>query len=404
MSTVPSKNGSPSLRLIVVGRADLDPSLRTDADVEVVRVPSPLEAIGELGEEGPARSAVIVGEDADPRREGEPRARDWMAALRQVDPGVRVLGMSGGGVYDATLEAGASGVEVRAAIDAREPLVESISGEVRVVGLADEGLARTLLQGGDVLSAALTLIRERVGAVEFHPPWEGGAGVLVEWRGKALGRLSGAPDGLLGPQATWLATWLALAEQHAQLREAAFTDALTGAWNRRYFERFLGSALAEAGRLRRSLTILMFDIDDFKKFNDAHGHAAGDLILRETVRLLSSVIRPSDKVCRIGGDEFAVIFHEPEGPRSASSRHPESVFEIARRFQKQVAAQRFPKLGLEAPGTLTISGGLATFPWDGRTPEDLVERCDRLMLESKAQGKNAITLGPGSMGTERRGG
>lgn len=399
MSTVPANSAGPPLRLIVVGRPELDPAMRADPQLELVRVATPLEAIGELAD-GTSPAAVIVGADADPAREGAPRAQDWVDALRRVDPLVRVLGVNPA-QYDAKLQPGAGGAQVRAAVSS--PLLGTISGEVTTIGLADEALARTLLQGGDVATAALELIRRRAGAATFTRG-EGGAGaegVRVEWRGKVLGRLSGAAPALLEGHARWLAAWLALDAQHEQLREAAFTDPLTHAWNRRYFETFLASGIAEAGRERRSLTILMFDIDDFKKFNDAHGHAAGDLILRETVRLLASVIRPSDKVCRIGGDEFAVIFHEPSGPRSATSRHPESVFQIARRFQQQVAAQRFPKLGLEAPGTLTISGGLATFPWDGRTAEELWDRCDKLMLESKAQGKNAITLGPGATAEHR---
>ena len=82
--------------------------------------------------------------------------------------------------------------------------------------------------------------------------------------------------------ASWLAHWLALREQHRQLYSAAFTDSLTGAWNRRYFERFLESAIKDAQRRRQSLTILIFDIDDFKHYNDTYGHPAGDKVLPYT--------------------------------------------------------------------------------------------------------------------------
>jgi diguanylate cyclase (GGDEF)-like protein len=140
----------------------------------------------------------------------------------------------------------------------------------------------------------------------------------------------------------------------------------------------------------------MFDIDDFKVYNDTYGHAAGDEILVEAVKLLRSVIRPSDKVCRIGGDEFVVIFHEPQGPRSPASKHPSDIFQIAHRFEKEICGHKFPKLGRDAPGTLTISGGLATYPWDGATAEALLELADQLALKSKRQGKNCITLGPGA--------
>jgi diguanylate cyclase (GGDEF)-like protein len=141
---------------------------------------------------------------------------------------------------------------------------------------------------------------------------------------------------------------------------------------------------------------MVFDIDDFKKYNDQFGHGAGDDILRESVRLLNSVIRQGDRVCRIGGDEFAVIFADSEAPRHPGSHHPETVDVIARRFQAQICTMRFPKLGVEAPGNLSISGGLATYPWDGTDPETLLQHADKLALESKRKGKNAVTLGPGA--------
>ncbi len=99
----------------------------------------------------------------------------------------------------------------------------------------------------------------------------------------------------------------------------------------------------------------------------------------------------------MGGDEFVVIFDEPEGPRVEGSRHPSNVCDIAERFQKQVSSQKFAKLQELTPGSLTISGGLATFPWDGRTPVELLKKADDLLLQSKRQGKNAITFGPGAL-------
>ena len=202
------------------------------------------------------------------------------------------------------------------------------------------------------------------------------------------------PAPLLAIHARWLAGWLRARDQQSQLRAAAFTDPLTGAYNRRYFERFLATAIDQAREARRHLTVMVFDIDDFKTYNDRYGHDAGDDILREIVRLMRTVIRPTDRVCRIGGDEFAVIFNEPAGPRVEGSRHPESVFMLTQRFQQQVQEHHFPKLGDCAPGTITVSGGLATYPWDGTTPEQLLSKADHHALASKRQGKNAITFGP----------
>lgn len=201
---------------------------------------------------------------------------------------------------------------------------------------------------------------------------------------------------LITKQSQWLSMWIKLEIQQTELRKAAFTDSLTGAWNRRYFNRYLDAAIIQARVARQPLSVMLFDIDDFKHYNDAYGHAAGDEILVETVKLLKSVIRPSDRVCRVGGDEFAVIFYEPSGPRDPESKPLESVYQIATRFQKQICTHRFPKLADEAMGILTVSAGLASFPWDGHDSDSLLDRADQLAIESKASGKNEITLGVGA--------
>lgn len=273
-------------------------------------------------------------------------------------------------------------------------------------GLGDQALVEVAVKGHDITSVAMRVLRDRIGdpGLAFVPPPAGKAGgapqgVPVVWSDAVLGYLvpSRAITTDLTTHARWLAGWLRLRDQHNQLKHAAFTDPLTSAWNRRYLDRFLAGAIDAARGQRWSVTVLMFDIDDFKKYNDEYGHDAGDEILSEVVRLLRSVTRPTDKVCRIGGDEFAVVFHEPEGPRSPDSKHPTTVHAITRRFQQQVIGHKFPKLSGCAPGTLTISGGLATFPWDGQTPAELLARADERAMESKRQGKNAITIGPGAI-------
>ncbi|MEM7623373.1 MAG: GGDEF domain-containing protein, partial [Planctomycetota bacterium] len=207
---------------------------------------------------------------------------------------------------------------------------------------------------------------------------------------------TGATRDAMAAHAAWLAAWMRLSGQNRALRRAAFTDPLTGAWNRRYSSRFLHAAVEKARVARRSLTVLYFDIDGFKRYNDDYGHAAGDEILVEVVRALRAVVRPSDRVCRVGGDEFVVIFYEPDGPRRVDSKPPESVYVLTKRVQQQIRERKFPKLGHEAAGRLTISGGLATYPWDGADAESLLHAADELAIRSKRQGKNAITLGPGA--------
>jgi len=228
---------------------------------------------------------------------------------------------------------------------------------------------------------------------------EGCASVPVLYRGVNLALLFADPPTTeedLSAWAEWLSRWLAMRQQFGDLHDQALKDELTGVWNRRYFNRFLNRILKRAQEDRSQVTLLVFDIDDFKLYNDAHGHGTGDMVLREAARLMGSVVREHDVVARIGGDEFAVIFWDNEGPRKPNSQHPHDVVAMARRFQDAICAHRFPKLLEQAIGRLTVSGGLACYPWDGRTASELLTRADAMALQSKRQGKNAITFGTGS--------
>lgn len=440
----PRESGAAVVRVVLVGKTGLDGRLRLDPDVELVRVRTPLEAVGELSEPvtgaSSLRSVVIIAPDADPAvrrgpegpQEDHARAGEFLAALRHIDPAVRILRLETT-EGDAPIRAGYDGVvradspadslraEVRGIVQPAHPArAESVAEPLEAMpgvtlknavwgDVGDEALARLLVSGRDITDSAVELIRRRFPGrnVRFipaeltgvsPPPEQPCHQASVGWRGRVLGTLRSqdVPAELLAPQATWLASWLALRDQHVQLRDAAFSDPLTGAHNRRFFDHFLGVAIEQARKARLPLTVLVFDIDNFKTFNDQYGHGAGDEILRETVKLLRSVIRPSDKVCRIGGDEFAVIFHEPTGPRTPTSRPPTNIFPFAQRFQKAILDHKFPKLGREAPATLTISGGLATYPWDGGDAQSLLARADELAMQSKKSGKDRITLGPGA--------
>ena len=267
--------------------------------------------------------------------------------------------------------------------------------------LGDTDLVEAMLHGAyGVRPLLLQMVTQKTGWSDVRIEAENttGHGAAIGFGGQDFGFLSatGATADATRPWAHWMARWLALDDAQRELREMAFQDELTSAWNRRYLKEFLGESLVEARRIRRQLTVMVFDIDDFKSYNDRYGHSAGDTILRETVRLLGSTIRDGDRVCRIGGDEFAVVFADMQAPRTPGSTHPESVETIARRFQEQICAMRFPELGLHAPGTLSISGGLASFPWDGQDGESLLHIADQRALESKRRGKNCLTIGPGA--------
>ena len=270
----------------------------------------------------------------------------------------------------------------------------------------DVDLIDALLSGDDdIAEVAVRMIEAHTGlhGVGIRPSDgeapDGHACVRVHYRRTALAKLHAPPpatEAQLLPWADWLGRWLALREQYSELRSMAMRDELTGAWNRRYFDRFLDRILRRAQQDRSQVTLLIFDIDDFKLYNDHHGHGTGDMVLREAARLMRSVVRDHDVVARIGGDEFAVIFWDNERPRKPNSQHPQDVVAMARRFQEAICSHRFPKLLDKAIGRLTVSGGLASFPWDGRTAKELMDRADAMALQSKRQGKNAITFGTGT--------
>ena len=185
---------------------------------------------------------------------------------------------------------------------------------------------------------------------------------------------------------------VATAKRTESLHTLAITDHLTGTYNRRYFYHVIGRILAKAEQKQFPATLLLYDIDDFKRYNDTYGYAAGDDILRETAALMKQSTRSQDIVARIGGDEFAVLFWEPGRPRSPDSRPPETAYVLADRFRQAVAAHSFESLGPEAVGALTISGGLANFPRDGRSCRELLRHADTAIKAAKASGKNGISL------------
>jgi PleD family two-component response regulator len=205
------------------------------------------------------------------------------------------------------------------------------------------------------------------------------------------------------------------AQRIRQLEQLATEDDLTGLKNRRYIREFARQITERAKREGGQVTLLIFDIDDFKHYNDRYGHATGDDILKQAAVLVRRCCRTHDVVGRIGGDEFAVVFwDDPLGGRqrtedgaekgegkpqtserrSASASHPREVLAIAERFIEELEKAELPLdgLGPEGRGVLTISGGLASFPRDGQTSQDLFRQADKALMDAKRSGKNRIYL------------
>jgi len=193
---------------------------------------------------------------------------------------------------------------------------------------------------------------------------------------------------------------LALQERHNGLQRLAITDDLTGIYNGRYFRHFLARIIDKARAMRFPVTLFFFDIDDFKKYNDQYGHGVGDEILRETAALMRRCCRDHDLVARIGGDEFAAVFWEKDGPRVPrdprnvnAGRAPQEPRQILDRFRRLLLTQTFHGLGPTGKGELTISGGLAVYPFDAQDVQGLIDAADKaLMFGAKRAGRNSIHL------------
>jgi diguanylate cyclase (GGDEF)-like protein len=188
------------------------------------------------------------------------------------------------------------------------------------------------------------------------------------------------------------------AREREQWRTLAWTDDLSALHNRRYLEQTLDELIQRALEKRLRLTIVLFDIDDFKTYNDRFGHETGDKLIQEVAVLLKRCTRERDIIVRYGGDEFIVVFWDAEKRRVPGSEHPREAMHVATRFRRAIAEHDFECLGPDAPGPVTISGGLACFPWNGNTRAQLLAAADEALLEAKRTGKNRIRLAGGPNG------
>jgi len=160
----------------------------------------------------------------------------------------------------------------------------------------------------------------------------------------------------------------------------ATVDGLTDLYNHRYFQETLKQQMEMAKRYGSSVSLIIVDIDFFKKFNDTYGHQAGDAVLRQVAQVLKKNVRTSDVVCRYGGEEMSIILPNTNNAEARVN---------AERICKAVAEKPF-KLNATDESHVTISLGVSTFPQDGEDSKALIETADRGLYRAKENGRNQV--------------
>ncbi|HET6778310.1 MAG TPA: diguanylate cyclase [Gemmatimonadales bacterium] len=166
-----------------------------------------------------------------------------------------------------------------------------------------------------------------------------------------------------------------LRKQNEELERLSTSDALTGLYNRRYLTQRLSEELVRSYRHKGSFSVLMADVDEFKKYNDAFGHPAGDEVLKKVATILLGSTRAVDCTARYGGEEFAVLL---------TGTSAEVASEVAERIRARVESQEF------AGRKITLSIGLAEFPENGQTADEVISSADEALYAAKRNGRNRV--------------
>lgn len=164
-----------------------------------------------------------------------------------------------------------------------------------------------------------------------------------------------------------------------RLEQLSTTDGLTGLTNHRHFQTRLQAETERARRSNLALSLLMVDVDHFKRFNDRYGHPSGDTALREVARVLSDGRRINDLVCRYGGEEFAIVLPDTDGDAAEG---------LAERIRVRFTGQA--ESATKHLHGLTVSIGVASAPEDGSTAQDLLQSADVALYRAKRRGRNRV--------------
>ncbi|MBL8207409.1 MAG: diguanylate cyclase [Blastocatellia bacterium] len=168
-----------------------------------------------------------------------------------------------------------------------------------------------------------------------------------------------------------------------QLRGRALMDEQTQVHNRRYLDDYLHKQLAVADRQRRPLSVMMIDIDYFKRFNDTYGHEAGDVVLKQFAQTLKGALREGELIARYGGEEFTIVMH-------GTAREAMTLAERLRRAVASLSFSQFTNNGEDVKITMSI--GIAEFPSSGHTLEEILKAADLALYQAKDAGRNCVKV------------
>jgi diguanylate cyclase (GGDEF)-like protein len=171
--------------------------------------------------------------------------------------------------------------------------------------------------------------------------------------------------------------------QYKTIEKLSFTDSMTGVYNYRYFYKRLAEEMNRAARFGREVSLVIFDMDKFKQFNDEFGHQTGDMVLRKVSNLISRTVRSIDVVCRYGGEEFCIIM-------------PDTGIENCKifieRLRREISDIIFDSEPLSKIDGITVSVGGAVFPLHSDTPDRLIYCADMALLRAKSLGRNRAVM------------
>ena len=194
------------------------------------------------------------------------------------------------------------------------------------------------------------------------------------------GAISAYQQHMMSIIANQVAVNIANAKLHHIMRKMATTDGLTGLINHRHFQEKADERFARSTRFPEPISVLLMDIDHFKKVNDTYGHPIGDAVLKQLSGILRDTVRDIDMPARYGGEEFIVLLENTDGAGAVT---------MGERLRKAVEKSSFKFGDVTVP--VTISVGAASFPADGKDKKEIIERSDQALYHAKRTGRNRVS-------------